>query len=553
MALTQAQSAQAAISIEARDAVPARSVSPSQRAWQRFKRNKLGFYSLVIFCVMVVLSLCAEVVSNDKPLIVRYEGQTYFPLLKDYPETVFGGDFATPTDYLDPFIQQQLQKGSNWALFPINRYGTDTINYFAQSPNPALPSAANWLGTDDRGRDLLGAAALWFRVSVLFALALTVVGVCWVSLQALSRAFWGKTDLAFQRFIEIWGSMPELYLLIIFSAVLAPSISLLLVLLSLFGWMGLSDYVRAEFLRNRQLDYVKAARALGVPNGQIIWRHILPNSLTPVVTFLPFRMSAAILALTSLDFLGLGVPPGTPSLGELLSQRGATELAGERVDIVLWSEDPAQFVIGALAPANVSSIVVDEEKHAMDVVVDEENLAIAIGRGGQNVRLASDLTGWKINIMDAAESAQKQAEETDSARKLFMEKLDVDEELAGILVEEGFGSLEEVAYVPLSEMLEIEAFDEETVAELRARAKDALLTMEIAQEESVSGVSQELRDLEGLTPELVAKLAAGGVLTRDDLADLAIDELTELTGQTEDEAKALIMKAREHWFTDGQE
>ncbi len=230
-----------------------------------------------------------------------------------------------------------------------------------------------------------------------------------------------------------------------------------------------------------------------------------------------------------------------------------TELAGERVDIVLWSEDPAQFVIGALAPANVSSIVVDEEKHAMDVVVDEENLAIAIGRGGQNVRLASDLTGWKINIMDAAESAQKQAEETDSARKLFMEKLDVDEELAGILVDEGFSSLEEVAYVPLSEMLEIEAFDEETVSELRARAKDALLTMEIAQEESVSGVSQELRDLEGLTPELVTKLAAGGVLTRDDLADLAIDELTELTGQTADEAKALIMKAREHWFTDGQE
>ncbi|MGN1055557.1 MAG: transcription termination factor NusA [Comamonas sp.] len=230
-----------------------------------------------------------------------------------------------------------------------------------------------------------------------------------------------------------------------------------------------------------------------------------------------------------------------------------TELAGERVDIVLWSEDPAQFVIGALAPANVSSIVVDEEKHAMDVVVDEENLAIAIGRGGQNVRLASELTGWKINIMDAAESAQKQAEETDSARKLFIEKLDVDEELASILVEEGFSSLEEVAYVPLSEMLEIEAFDEETVTELRARAKDALLTMEIAHEESVSEVSQDLRDLEGLTPELVAKLAAGGVLTRDDLADLAIDELTDLTGQSADEAKALIMKAREHWFTDGQE
>ena len=229
-----------------------------------------------------------------------------------------------------------------------------------------------------------------------------------------------------------------------------------------------------------------------------------------------------------------------------------TELAGERVDIVLWSDDPAQFVIGALAPANVSSIVVDEEKHAMDVVVDEENLAIAIGRGGQNVRLASDLTGWKINIMDAAESAQKQASETDTARRLFMDKLDVDEEIADILIAEGFTSLEEVAYVPLQEMLEIDTFDEDTVNELRSRAKDALLTIEIAREESVEEVSLDLRDLEGLNPELIAKLAENGVHTRDDLADLAIDELTELTGQTEEEAKALIMKAREHWFV-GQE
>jgi N utilization substance protein A len=225
------------------------------------------------------------------------------------------------------------------------------------------------------------------------------------------------------------------------------------------------------------------------------------------------------------------------------------ELAGERVDIVLWSEDPAQFVIGALAPANVSSIVVDEEKHAMDVVVDEENLAIAIGRGGQNVRLASDLTGWKINIMDANESAQKQAEETGSIRKLFMEKLDVDEEIADILISEGFTSLEEVAYVPIQEMLEIEAFDEDTVNELRARAKDALLTMEIAREESVEEVSQDLRDLEGLSPQMIGKLADSGVHTRDDLADLAVDELTDITGQSTDEAKTLIMKAREHWFT----
>ncbi|MDA7418145.1 transcription termination factor NusA [Xenophilus arseniciresistens] len=229
------------------------------------------------------------------------------------------------------------------------------------------------------------------------------------------------------------------------------------------------------------------------------------------------------------------------------------ELAGERVDIVLWSDDPAQFVIGALAPANVSSIVVDEEKHAMDVVVDEENLAIAIGRGGQNVRLASDLTGWKINIMDANESAQKQAEETSTMRALFMEKLDVDEEIADILIAEGFTSLEEVAYVPLSEMLEIESFDEETVNELRARAKDVLLTQEIAREESVESVSQDLRDLEGLTPEIIAKLADAGVHTRDDVADLAVDELTEITGQNAEDAKALILKAREHWFTGAQE
>ncbi|MGJ7510175.1 transcription termination factor NusA [Variovorax sp. GT1P44] len=228
------------------------------------------------------------------------------------------------------------------------------------------------------------------------------------------------------------------------------------------------------------------------------------------------------------------------------------ELAGERVDIVLWSEDPAQFVIGALAPANVSSIVVDEEKHAMDVVVDEENLAIAIGRGGQNVRLASDLTGWKINIMDANESAQKQATETDASRKLFMEKLDVDEEIADILISEGFTSLEEVAYVPISELLEIESFDEDTINELRSRAKDALLTMEIAREENVESVSQDLRDLDGLDPALIPKLAEAGVHTRDDLADLAVDELTEITGQSADDAKNLILKAREHWFA-GQE
>jgi microcin C transport system permease protein len=275
------------------------SLSPGRRAWRRFRANRLGFWSLVVFCVLVVVSLGAELVSNDRPLLVRYEGQLYFPMLHDYPETTFGGDFQTPTDYLDPFIRERLSAGGNWAIYTLNRYGPGTLNYFAEEPNPSGPSRDNWLGTDDRGRDLLAQLLYGFRVSVLFGIALTVVGVVLgVAAGAVQGFFGGKTDLAFQRFIEIWGSMPELYLLIIFSAVFAPSITLLLVLLSLFGWMGLSDYVRAEFLRNRQLDYVKAARALGVGNGQIIGRHILPNSMTPVVTFLPFRMGAAILALT---------------------------------------------------------------------------------------------------------------------------------------------------------------------------------------------------------------------------------------------------------------
>lgn len=302
-------------------ATPPPSLSPSRRAWLRFKRNRLGYWSLVLFVVLVILSLGAELLSNDRPLIVRYEGATYFPMLKDYPERVFGGDFETSTDFLDPFIQERLRQPGNWAVFAPNRYGPKTLNYFAQEPNPSGPSRDNWLGTDDRGRDLLAQLLYGFRVSVLFALALTATGtLLGIVTGALQGFLGGKTDLAFQRLIEIWSSMPELYLLIIFSAVFAPSLGLLLVLLSLFGWMGLSDYVRAEFLRNRQLDYVRAARAMGVGNWQIIVRHLLPNSLTPVVTFLPFRMSGAILALTSLDFLGLGVPPGTPSLGELLSQ-----------------------------------------------------------------------------------------------------------------------------------------------------------------------------------------------------------------------------------------
>jgi len=297
------------------------SISPRRRAWLRFKQHRLGYFSLILFVAMVVISLGAELVSNDRPLLARYEGKWYVPIVQDVPETTFGGDFETPTDYLDPFIEAQFEKPGNFALYPINRSHHRTINYFAKDPNPSAPSADNWLGTDDRGRDVLARLIYGFRVSVLFGLALTVIGVVIGVLTGAIQGFYGgRVDLFFQRFIEIWGSMPELYLLIIFSAVLSPSVGLLILLLSLFGWIGLSDYVRAEFLRNRQLDHVRSARALGLTNWQIIRRHILPNSLTPVVTFLPFRMSAAILALTSLDFLGLGVPLNTPSLGEMLQQ-----------------------------------------------------------------------------------------------------------------------------------------------------------------------------------------------------------------------------------------
>jgi N utilization substance protein A len=215
---------------------------------------------------------------------------------------------------------------------------------------------------------------------------------------------------------------------------------------------------------------------------------------------------------------------------------------------VLWSEDPAQFVIGALAPANVSSIVVDEDKHAMDVVVDEDNLAIAIGRSGQNVRLASELTGWQINIMTAEESLQKQEGEQSSIREKFMEKLDVDEEVANILISEGFSSLDEIAYVPMNELLEIEAFDEQTVEELRDRARNALLTEAIAREESLETVERELLELDSMDVELATRLAGNGIRTRDDLGELAVDELVELTGVSEDRAKTLIMSARAHWF-----
>lgn len=301
----------------AADTTPA--MSPNQRAWARFRRNRLGYVSLWIFVVMLALSSVAELISNDRPLLARIDGRWLMPLFNNPSERALGGDFDTGTDWKDPFIAELLAKPGNLAVFTLNPHSADSLDYFDPALPPAAPSARNWAGTDSKGRDLLARLIYGFRVSVWFALALTAVGtLIGVFMGAMQGYFGGKVDLLLQRAVEIWGALPELYLLIIFASIFEPSLLLLLLLLSLFGWIGLSDYVRAEFFRNRGLEYVKAARALGLSNRQIIWRHVLPNSMTPVITFLPFRMAGAILALTSLDFLGLGVPSSMPSLGELL-------------------------------------------------------------------------------------------------------------------------------------------------------------------------------------------------------------------------------------------
>ena len=298
------------------------SVSPSRRLWLRFKRQRLGYWSLIIFLSIYGLSLAGELISNEKPLVVYYQGQWYFPLINKYQESVFGGNLPIFADYNDPFIREQLNKPGNFALYPPNPYYFDTLSYYSSGAhNPGPPSRDNWLGTDTSGYDITARLLYGFRVSVTFAFGLTLVGTALgILIGAVQGYFGGKVDLIAQRLIEVWGSMPELYLLIIFAAIFQQSFFMLFVLLALFGWVHLSDYVRAEFLRNRQLEYVKAARALGLSHWQIIWRHILPNSLTPVITFLPFRMSAGIMALASLDFLGLGVGGQSPSLGRLVLQ-----------------------------------------------------------------------------------------------------------------------------------------------------------------------------------------------------------------------------------------
>ncbi len=292
----------------------------TRRRLANFRANKRGFWSLWIFLALFFLSLFAELIANDKPILLRFEGEYYTPILKAYPETDFGGFLETETEYADPEVREMIEE-KGWILWPLVKFSYDTVNYELKVPAPAPPSDLNWLGTDDQGRDVVARLIYGFRISVLFGLILTLISsVIGVAAGAVQGFFGGKTDLIFQRVIEIWSGMPQLYLLIIITSIVAPSFWLLLGILLLFSWMALVGVVRAEFLRARNFDYVRAARALGVSNTVIMFKHILPNAMVATLTFMPFILSGAVAALTSLDFLGLGLPPGSASLGELLNQ-----------------------------------------------------------------------------------------------------------------------------------------------------------------------------------------------------------------------------------------
>ena len=292
----------------------------TQRRLQQFRANKRGFWSLWIFLFLFVVAVAAPFVANDKPLLVSYDGSLYFPTFIHYPETAFGGDFETEAEYRDEFVQDLINE-KGWMIFPPIPYSYDTINYNLTQPVPAPPSSDNIFGTDDQGRDVAARVIWGFRVSVLFGLALTIVSsIIGIAAGAFQGYYGGKLDLIMQRVIEVWGSMPSLYILIIFSSIFIPGFWTLLAILLLFSWVSLVDVVRAEFLRARNFDYVRAAHALGVSNPVIMWRHVLPNAMVATLTFMPFILTGSITALTSLDFLGLGLPPGSPSLGELLAQ-----------------------------------------------------------------------------------------------------------------------------------------------------------------------------------------------------------------------------------------
>jgi microcin C transport system permease protein len=292
----------------------------TRRRLDSFRRNRRGFWSLWIFLAAFLVTLFAEFIANDRPILVHFNGGWYFPVFADYPETTFGGEFPTAADYRDPAVNK-LITAQGWMLWPVIPFSYGTINYDLPSPAPSPPSRVNWLGTDDQGRDVLARLIYGFRISVLFGLVLTALSsVIGVAAGAVQGYFGGLIDLGFQRFIEIWSGLPMLYLLIIMASFIEPSFWWLLGLMLLFSWMSLVDVVRAEFLRARNFDYVRAARALGVSNRLIILRHVLPNATVATITFLPFILNSSITMLTSLDFLGFGLPPGSPSLGELLAQ-----------------------------------------------------------------------------------------------------------------------------------------------------------------------------------------------------------------------------------------
>jgi microcin C transport system permease protein len=292
----------------------------TRRRLDSFRRNRRGFWSLWIFLAVFLVTLFAEFIANDRPILVHFNGAWYFPVFADYPETTFGGEFPTAADYRDPAVNK-LITAQGWMLWPVIPFSYGTINYDLPSPAPSPPSRVNWLGTDDQGRDVLARLIYGFRISVLFGLVLTALSsVIGVAAGAVQGYFGGLIDLGFQRFIEIWSGLPMLYLLIIMASFIEPSFWWLLGLMLLFSWMSLVDVVRAEFLRARNFDYVRAARALGVSNRLIILRHVLPNATVATITFLPFILNSSITMLTSLDFLGFGLPPGSPSLGELLAQ-----------------------------------------------------------------------------------------------------------------------------------------------------------------------------------------------------------------------------------------
>ncbi|HEV2264992.1 MAG TPA: ABC transporter permease [Stellaceae bacterium] len=286
----------------------------------RFSANRRGFWSLWIFLVLFGLSLCAEFIANDRPLVVSYEGHWYFPVLSDYTEETFGGDLPILADYRDKMVAGRIA-AHGWMLWPPIPFADNTINFNLGQPAPSPPSSADWLGTDDQGRDVLARLIYGFRISVLFGLALTVSSsIIGVAAGAIQGYYGGLIDISFQRFLEIWSGLPVLYLLIILSSIVQPNFWWLLGIMLLFSWMSLVDLVRAEFLRARNFDYVRAARALGVADPVIIWRHVLPNAMVATLTFLPFILNGSITTLTSLDFLGFGLPPGSPSLGELLAE-----------------------------------------------------------------------------------------------------------------------------------------------------------------------------------------------------------------------------------------